>query len=95
MDDGGAAEGGHGDGHGGLGDGVHRRGDARDREGEVPREARREVDGVGGEIDEAGVDDDVVVGVGDALGEEAGGGEAVVVEGGGDAVEVHGFRVSF
>lgn len=86
MDDSDATEGGHGNGHGGLGDGVHRRGNAWDGEVVALGEAGGEVDGVGGEINEAGVDDDVIVGVGDALGEEAGGSEAVVVEARGEAV---------
>lgn len=72
-----AAERSHGDGHGGLGDGVHGRGDAGDRKVDVPGELGVEIDSFGGEVDVVREEDDVIVGVGEALVEEAGGGEAV------------------
>jgi len=80
VHDGGGAEGGHGRGHGGLGDGVHRGRDAGDGERHAAGEARGEVDGVGGEADVPRQEDDVVVGVGDALREEPRRREAVVGE---------------
>ncbi|WOL19511.1 hypothetical protein Cni_G28309 [Canna indica] len=78
VDDGGHAEGGHGDGHGGLGHDVHGRGYAWDGEGETAGESRGEVDGVGWKVDVAGEDDDIVVRVGDALGEKSRRGEVIL-----------------
>lgn len=63
VDDGGAAEGSHGDGHGCLGDGVHGGGDARDGELDVTGQAGREVDSVGGEVDVMREKYHIVVGV--------------------------------
>ncbi|WOL08855.1 hypothetical protein Cni_G17608 [Canna indica] len=78
VDDGAPTEGDHGDGHGGLGHGVHGRGDAWDGEGETAGESRGEVDDVGWKVDVAGEDDDIVVRVGDALGEKLRRREAVL-----------------
>lgn len=66
-----AAERGHGDGHVGLGDGVHGGGDAGDGERDAAAELGGEDDGVGGEVDVVREEDDVIVGVGVALVEEA------------------------
>ena len=78
VDDGDAAEGGHGGGHGGLRHGVHRRGNKRHGKGKAAREARGEVHDVGSEVDVVGEKDDVIVCVGEALREEFLGGETVL-----------------
>lgn len=78
VDDGGAAEGGHGDGHGCFGDGVHRGGDARDGEWDVTGQSSRELDSVGGKVDVMREKNHIVVGVGKTLREESGGRKAVI-----------------
>lgn len=78
VDKGDATKGGHSGSHVGLGDGVHWGGDAGDRKRNVASKAGGEGDGVGGEVDVVWKEDDVVICVGVALGEESIRGEAVL-----------------
>mmetsp|Transcript_5782 Transcript_5782/g.23895 ORF Transcript_5782/g.23895 Transcript_5782/m.23895 type:complete len:547 (-) Transcript_5782:55-1695(-) len=82
VEEAGAAHGGHGDRHVGFGDGVHGRGDDGGADADITSQFGREVHVGRGEVDVTGVEDDIIVGVADALAEKLGGAEAVdLVEG--------------
>lgn len=87
MDDANAAKRSHGGGHVGLCDGVHGRGDAGDGKRDVAAESGGELDGLRGEVDVVGKEDDVIVGVGVTLVKEPLGGEPILAgkHGGGSA----------